>query len=302
MIRVLVITVKTMRNLLLACYLMSQLSGCQSQTPDAQVTQVLAKVNGDEITSHQVNGELQRLQMPVANTQLTTQILNSLIDRQLLVQEAVKLNIDRTPEVMQLVEMAKAQIYAQAYLARKISTQSQAKNEEINEFMAKHPEIFSHRKIFTTRSYIFPHQALKPGDAQLQSSVKNADELTAWLDSHAVKFEVLEETIPTEVLPKEVLSIADQIKVGDLLFMRDGTNIMVRSVTSIIDQPMPAVHAKAMASKVVSDHKRQQRILDEIKRLKKLAKIEVLDASLKADMATISDHHESSLQDGLKGL
>ncbi len=300
-----------MKRRVMTSLLLTTLAACSSSDPIGKQTQVVAKVNGDEITVHQINGEMQRLQVPVANPQkVAKQMLTSLIDRQLLVQEAQKLNLDRTPEVMQLVDAARAQIYAQAYLARKVAALVPATETEVQQFMTEHPEVFSHRKVFTTSDIIFANDAAKLDANQLQTLVSNAEELKAWLISHRVHFEIAEETIPTEALPKQAVGLADQLKVGDLLFMHDDIKVVARSIANIAEVPLSEQQAKDMATKAVNERKRQQLILDEVQRLKKLAQIEVLDPNLKQDKANATakaspasaTDKTNSLDHGLKGL
>lgn len=309
-----------MKTLVITTILLVSLSACGSGDPGSKQTQVVAKVNGDEITVHQINGEMQRLQVPVANPQLVAKkMLNSLIDRQLLVQEAIKLNLDRTPEVVQLVDAARAQIYAQAYLARKVSALGAATDKETQQFMGEHPEVFSHRKVFTTADIIFANDPAKIDITQLQKVVSNGEELKLWLNSHNIHFEIAEETIPTEALPKEALGLADQIKVGDLLFMQDDIKVVARSVANVAEVPLTTQQATDMATKAVNERKRQQLILDEVQRLKKLAQVEVLDPKLKSvssnemtkassaagtDKAILDSgsQNQHSMDHGLKGL
>lgn len=301
-----------MKNFVLTSLLLATLSACSNNEPGGKQTQVVAKVNGDEITVHQINGEMQRLQVPVANPQLVAKkMLVSLIDRQLLVQEAVKLNLDRTPEVMQLVDAAKAQIYAQAYLARKVSSLGQATEKEVQQFMVEHPEVFSRRKVFTTADIIFANNPAKVNPDTLKNLVSNAEELKDWLNRHQIHFEIAEETIPTEALPKEAVSLADQVKVGDLLFMHDDIKVVARSIANISEVPLTEQQAMDMATKAVNERKRQQLILDELQRLKKLAQIEVLDPNLKsepaastaiASPASTTQKAPNTVDHGLKGL
>lgn len=274
-----------MKSTVILSLLFSALVACSSNDPIAKQTQAVAKVNGDEITVHQINAEMQRMQSSQSNSHnASKQLLNNLIDRQLLVQEAQKLNLDRTPEIMQLVDAARAHIYAQAYLARKLTALAPATEREIQQFMSEYPEVFSHRKIFTAVDIIFANEPLKFEASQLQTLVNDAEDLKLWLTSHQVSFELVEASIPTEALPKQMAGLADQLKSGDLLFMYDDNKVVARSIANIADVPLSEQQAKTMAVKAVTERKRQHFILDEVQRLKKLAKIEVLDPNLEPDI------------------
>lgn len=296
-----------MRKLIYPAIILGVLSGCDSRTTVNNQSQVIAKVNGDEITVHQVNAELQRIKMPVLSPEvLSKKILESLIDRQLLVQEAIKLNLDHTPEVVELVEAARAQIYAQAYLARKVSSIPPVKENEVRRFMVEHPEVFSERKVLSTTDVVFSYDQSKIDYGTLQAKVSNLDELKALLANNQIHFDMLQEQIPSESMPKQALSMLNQIKVGDLIFMHNDNNkVIVRSVTSIIDAPLETTQSMEMATKIVNERKRQQFINDELRRLKKIARIDRADGLVKhapANQVEISSGAHATHQDGLKGL
>src|SRR5882724_11602299 len=83
--------------------------GCGRDSKSAAATQVLAKVNGDEISVHQLNDRLSQVQIPtdVDATAVRKQVLESLIDEQLLVQRAMADKVDRDPQVLQAIERTK---------------------------------------------------------------------------------------------------------------------------------------------------------------------------------------------------
>ena len=106
-------------------------------------------VDGAEITVLQLNEELQRSNVPAAQQETATkQLLESLVDRQLLQNQAAKEKIDRDPKVMQAVERAKALIVAQAYMQKKIGTITRPSKEELEEYFNKNPQFFTQRKQF----------------------------------------------------------------------------------------------------------------------------------------------------------
>ena len=67
------------------------LVSCGDKKPaEEKAGQSIVRVNGDEITIHQLNAELQRANVQPAQQELAgKQITKSLVDRQILVQQAI---------------------------------------------------------------------------------------------------------------------------------------------------------------------------------------------------------------------
>src|SRR5262245_39846736 len=112
------------------------LPGCGSDHAKAPATQVAVKVNKDELSVHQVNGQLARIgNVPEASRELARkQIVEGLIDQHLLIQQAVGKKLDRDPEVLAAMEQSRAQILAQAYVQRSIAANLKPSEEEIRAY------------------------------------------------------------------------------------------------------------------------------------------------------------------------
>src|SRR5688572_21810808 len=91
-------------------------AGCERAAADRPATQLVAKVNGTEISVHQL-----RVGGAGTNPASAAQALEKVIDRELLVQKALAAKLDRDPQVQQSIENARRQLLAQAYLERTAS-------------------------------------------------------------------------------------------------------------------------------------------------------------------------------------
>ena len=146
------------------------LSACGNK--EKKAGQALVRVNGEEITVLQVNDELKRAGVkPEQQEAATKQLLESLIDRQLILAEAMRNEVDRTTDVVQAIERAKAQIIAQAYLKSMDSKVTKPSPAEIDDYYQKHPEYFSQRKQFDVQQLVI---ATKDFSNDLRSVVDSA--------------------------------------------------------------------------------------------------------------------------------
>ena len=123
-------------------------SACNSEPKEKKSGQALVSINGKEVTILQLNDELKRSGVRVDQYEAASkQLLESLIARQLIVDEALRTKLDRTPDVMQARERANAQVIAQAYLQSIASNIAKPTKSEIDEYYQQHPEYF-----FTTQA------------------------------------------------------------------------------------------------------------------------------------------------------
>src|SRR5450830_1611478 len=85
--------------------LLGAISACNDQ--EKSTSKVLVKVNGDDITARQLEAELWSATPTSAAAPrpgIRKQALEALIDRQVLLDEALRNKVDRDPKVIQAVE------------------------------------------------------------------------------------------------------------------------------------------------------------------------------------------------------
>ncbi|MGP1718121.1 MAG: EpsD family peptidyl-prolyl cis-trans isomerase [Methylophilus sp.] len=259
------------------------LSGCSDINSNASLnsSKALAKVNGDEISLNQFNAEINRAHLDnEVDIKVKDQLLTKIIDRQLLVQEASKLNLDRAPEVVEAVNSAKAQIYAQAYLANRISKSSPPTDGDISQYIEAHPETCAHRKVFSTQDIVFNYDRALIDLTSLQSSATDIDSLRAILESRHIKYNLVSSSFSMDTLPSIWADKLKTASVGNLLFTHDSHKVIVKSITNITENPMSADEAKNYAAKVLSEDKKQKFITSEVTRLRKLSTIKILDSEM----------------------
>src|SRR5712664_857909 len=132
------------------------LSACGRADGQKAASQVAAKVDGGEITVHQINSAMARGNdiPPDEAKQAAAQTLERIIDQELLVQKALKDKLDRDPQVMQSIEDAKRQILARAYIERAATASSTQSWEEIRKFYRENPALFERRRIYRVHEMV----------------------------------------------------------------------------------------------------------------------------------------------------
>jgi EpsD family peptidyl-prolyl cis-trans isomerase len=257
-------------------------TSCGKKHGDDKASQSIVRVNGDEITVLQINNELQRANVqPGQQEAAGKQITQALVDRQILVQEALKTKLDRNPRVMQAIENAKTQILAQAYLEDKVASLAKPTSADITNYRAKHVDIFANRKIYITDEIAFAIEAGHSEELQsLSKSAKSVKDVTQWLGAHQIKFELTRAAHAAETLPPPLLAKFGQMAVGDLIYINaNGNNgrTMAVSLSEIKDVPISEKDSTPLIERIISEEKRKQTAEAEMKRLRSAAKIEYIN-------------------------
>jgi len=111
-------------------------------------SEVLATVNGQPVTRDEVNAFLRQVQpnQPITYGMLDDktrkEVLNGVIEMQLLAEAAKKAGIEKDPEFLKELEMAKKRLLINRYVKKQMDSVV-VSDSEAKEYYQKHPEKFS---------------------------------------------------------------------------------------------------------------------------------------------------------------
>lgn len=252
-------------------------------------TQVVAKVNGDEISIHQVNLQLGRVgKVDEAQSKaISQQIVAKLVDQQLLKQKALEEKLDRDPRVLQILEASKSEILAQAYLEKVSTKAKKPTTAKIDTFYTEHPELFEKRRLFKLQELVV--QASPDKFAEIEAGVKdikNINEVANWLKEHQFQFTANSNVRAAEQLPSNLLKVLQPLSDGELLMVKTDRALNVVHLAASQSQPIARDKATPVIEQYFLNLNKTNLIKDEVKALKDQAKIEYVGAF--ADMSKLA--------------
>lgn len=246
--------------------------------------QALASVNGEEITAMQLSEEMQRANVPAAQqTAAKKPLLESLIDRQVLLNAAAADKSDRDPRVVQAIERSKAQIIAQAYLQKKVGVMAPPSKAEVADYYNKHPEFFSQRKQIAMNQLVFATADLSDKAKAAIDNAKTLDEVAGWFKDNNVKFARTQISRATSDLPPELGSRLLSMKAGQLFLIKEGERSLLSTVADIKDAPVTLETAAPQIEQYLLNAKSKEAATAEIARLRAAAKIDYLNKEVAAE-------------------
>ncbi len=266
-------------SLLLSSILLVTLSACGDKSGKTETeSQVVAKVNGDEITVHQLNYELSSMGQAAGPgaEQRMRQVGEQLVNQQLLMQKSIETKLDRDPKVMQALERARRQVLAQAYLDKAVGSVTQPSKSEAEAYYSQHPELFSKRRIYQLREIVMD-KSIPFAELQAKvSSVRSSDELGQWLQEKKVEVKVANIVRPAEQLPFDMLAKVSQMQNGEIAAFEAPSNNVLLFLVASQEQPLSQEQATPIIERFLANKKRKDLAEAEVKRLRETAKIEWL--------------------------
>jgi peptidyl-prolyl cis-trans isomerase C len=242
--------------------------------------QSLARVNGEDITVLQVNDELARANVPADQQQdASKKILESLIDRQVLIDEAMRQKLDRSPGVQQAIARNKAQIIEQAYLEGILSKISKPTTAEMSDYFHKHPEIFGNGKLYDMKSLLIAGRDMDDKLKAKMAAAKSLDEIETWMKSNNVHYARGVASRSTMNMPPEMAARLMSMHVGQMFVVNEGGNSMIVAIISIKDKQIQFEDAMPAIEQYFKIKNTREMVDTEVKHLRSLAKIEYLNAS-----------------------
>ncbi len=213
---------------------------------DKAATQVVAAVDGEEITVQQINGVLSKARgvTPENLPKAKADILSGLVDQQIAINLAINKKLDRSPEVVAALESARREILARAALEQIAATAEKPTDEDAKKYYSAHPELFSARRIFNLQEIALGKNL--PDVEQVRSRVANSktmEELVAWLKSQNIQYAANAGTRPAEQVPLEVLPKLHQFKDGQIGLIDGKEGYLIMRVVSSTAQPVSEVQA-----------------------------------------------------------
>ncbi len=272
------------RKMYIPLLIAALLAGCGDGKKEAAAgekapTQVAARVNGTELTVHQVNYALQRIPNldKEQSRPASLQVVRNLVDQELLVQKAQTDKLDRDPAVVQALDAARRQILAEAWMGRKLGTPPEPSDAEVSDYFNRHPELFSNRKVYRLQEISIKapkekHDAIR---AQMGAS-KTLNDFGAWLKAENLPAKAAQGVKPAEQLPLEMLPRLARMSDGQAMVVNAPNGLLVVVLAGSQAQPVTLEQARPAIVRLLQTQARQKAAKAELDALKAAAKIEYM--------------------------
>lgn len=246
-------------------------SGCTRKAEG----QTVAVVNGEEITIPDLNFALDLAKVPESanKDQARAQVLDQLIDRRLLAEQARQEGIDKSPEYLNRERRADEDLLISMLAARRFNTAQLPSDREVQAFMGSHPGIFADRQTWDLDQV----QYSTPKNPAFTADLKNThslDQLIGVLQKYKVPFKRQKNRLDTAVVPADLLAKLTSLPAGEPFVVPVGNQAVASAIVGKESHPLTGDEAKPIAVETMRKTQTAKALENLVKSLKDKAKIE----------------------------
>ena len=266
----------------LAAMAITLLAGC-GQKKDVAVAdgagggEVVAKVNGDDVTAAQLTIALQKQRgmRPDAGDAASKIVLDQLIDEQIVAQKAVAAKLDKDPKVVAQIEAARRDILARRFIESAAETASKPADDAVQKFYDSRPALFAQRRMYTLQRVDIqvPDTRRTEIDAHV-ATLKTPAELTDWLKSQKLMFTTKPEQDASEQLPPVVLEKLAAMKEGQSMVVPSQFGVSAITLVSSAAAPKALADARPAIEQFLANQGRHEVVMNLQKTIRDGAKVE----------------------------
>jgi EpsD family peptidyl-prolyl cis-trans isomerase len=173
-----------------------------------QPSQIIARVNGEEISLLQYRRALGLVRTQNPTEAVRQEIIDKLVDRELAVEQAIELRLDRQADVLVELEEARRDVLARAWAKRVAAEVPAPDDSAAARYYAERPYLFSERRVFHLREAALSSDRVHYTETRERMTRGDSiTEILAWLKAQgvALKDQIVirtAEQLPIEALPR----------------------------------------------------------------------------------------------------
>ncbi len=237
--------------------------------------QTVAVVNGEEITSSELNFELGMANIPPGTDKdvARAQVLQSMIDRRLLAKQAKDEGVETTPDYVSRLRRGEEDLLIALLSSQRLKSVPLPSVRETDAYIASHPAIFANRQLWDLTQV----QYRPPADPAVQAQInktKSFAELLAVLQKVGIATAQQKNRLDTAVVPAELFSQISKLPDGEPFIVRVGDRAIASVIVSREMRPIIGEQARPVAAEALRKERSAKDMANRVSSLRKSAKIE----------------------------
>lgn len=237
--------------------------------------QVVAIVNGEEITLSELNTEIADLNVPASADKeaVRNQVLQRMIDRRLLVQAAKEAGLDRDPQYLSQERRMREQLLVSMYGKKTMDSIRVPDTATIDKYITAHPTAFADRKRFKLDQL----QIDPPSDPNRLKELESAHslaEVANRLTAMNIAFQRGTGTLDSAGIAPDMLQRLEALPPGEPFIVPANGKLVINAITGVESIALTPEQARPIAAQTIRNEELNKIGEERLKEAKAKAKIE----------------------------
>ena len=200
-----------------------------------------------------------------------------MIDRELAIQQALQLGLDRTPGVLMELEAARRDVLARAWANRVARQAGEPDESAAARYYREHPHLFAERRIYHLReATLGAGEALYPEARERLLRGDPLPDVLAWLHEQGTRLKDQVVVRAAEQLPIEALPRLATTPLGRSAYFETPRGLMIYEVIDVNAAPLDWQAAQPVIRRHLARQAGKQAVVAEKQRLRREAEVERL--------------------------
>jgi len=227
----------------------------------APTGQVVARVNGEEVTVSELNHEARVRGIANANDPAVRQrLLQDIIDRKLLAQSAVEQKVDRSPDYLVMRKRGEELMLSNLFVRKVVGEGAQEPSRsDIDAFIASRPTMFDRRVVFSVDQIGFPRPR-DPAVMQQLAAAKTLDEIDSRLAAAGIPRERTRSNWDSARMPPQLVQRLQSLPAGEP-FIQTSDPMVAGVIVESRPAPLPEQARIPLATQLL----KQQRLGESVR-------------------------------------
>ncbi len=264
---------RNLRSITTLCMVsaLSLLAACD-KAPEGQV---VAVVNGDEITQQELNAELGNASGAEGDQieGVRNAALESVINRRLLADVARDEGIDSTPEFIIRRRQMEEALLVQLLSQKTARDLKQPSSGDIDRFTVENPQIFGERTLFSVDQIRFPTPNRKDYLKALEGA-KTMPEVIATLNRLGIKFDRRNAQVDSATLAPDLFRQIRKVGTSEPIIIPNGPTVTVSQILAMESKALTGDDARPAASEGQQQQAIRKALEEKLKKAKSVAGID----------------------------
>lgn len=238
------------------------LASCSRSGDKAPTGQVAAIVFGQEITASDLQVEAGSSAGNGSAAATRKEALDRLINRRILVHEAIRRGLDKSPVASIAFARAKEKTLIEL-LQQNIATQSNRPTaNEIDVYIRANPHIFDKRRVLLLEQYKV--QKIPSTVLETIEPLNNIGKIVGVLNNNKISYDRSGGVLDPISLPPEAGEKLAALGVNDVLIGPLGGGIQLSRVVAVLDEPVTGQAARELATNLIARERANERVSQEL--------------------------------------